>query len=103
MENSTVGIAQAKRELSALVRRVSRSGQRILLMSHGKPQAALVSIEDLERLQRTPGSDWQAALAEADAVREMIRARRGGMPLPTSAEEISDLREERTDDLTNLR
>ncbi len=103
MENSTVGIAQAKRDLSALVKRVSRSGQRVLLVSHGKPQAALVSIEDLERLQRIPGFDWQAALAEADAVREMIRVRRGGLPLSAAADEINDLREERTDDLTNLR
>jgi prevent-host-death family protein len=102
-ENVNVGIAQAKRDLSVLIRRVTRGGQRILLTAHGKPQAALVSIEDLERLQRTASFDWQAALTQADTVREMIRARRGGVPLPDSAAGINELREERADELASLR
>jgi len=45
-----IGIGRVKRELSELVNRVAYGGERIILASHGKPKAALVSIEDNKQL-----------------------------------------------------
>jgi prevent-host-death family protein len=47
----SVGIAEIKRNISSLVNRVAFGRERILLTSRGKPKAALVSIEDLQRLE----------------------------------------------------
>ncbi|NKE73630.1 type II toxin-antitoxin system Phd/YefM family antitoxin [Nitrospiraceae bacterium HYJII51-Mn-bac16s-1-B09] len=47
----TVNIAEAKAHFSSLIESVAHEGERILLLSHGKPKAALVGVEDLKRLQ----------------------------------------------------
>lgn len=39
-----------RRDISILVNRVAYGGERIILTSRGKPKAALISMEDLERL-----------------------------------------------------
>ncbi|WP_261556459.1 type II toxin-antitoxin system Phd/YefM family antitoxin [Frankia tisae] len=46
-----VPVTQARGELSDLVSRVAFSGERISLTRHGKAVAALVSAEDLARLE----------------------------------------------------
>jgi len=47
-----VSAAEAKAHLSALAARAAYSGERYIIERRGKPFAALVSIEDLERLER---------------------------------------------------
>jgi prevent-host-death family protein len=54
-----VSAAQAKAQLSALVAEVAFGGQQIIIERRGKPMAALVSLSDLERLERD-----HAALAQ---------------------------------------
>ena len=105
----TVSIAEVKRSISAIVNRVAFGRERIVLTSRGKPKAALVSIEDLQKLKmlgRTavPPSRAQrkAALAMAQAVREMTLARRGGVPFSDVAEDLRKLREERDLELAGL-
>jgi prevent-host-death family protein len=49
-----VPVTQARAELAELVSRVGYSGERILLTRHGKALAALVSVSDLEELERPP-------------------------------------------------
>jgi len=105
----TVGIAEIKRSISTIVNRVAFGRERIVLTSRGKPKAALVSIEDLQKLkmlERTtsPPSRAQrkAALAMAQAVREMTLARRGGVPFSDVAEDLRKLREERDLELASL-
>jgi hypothetical protein len=44
-----------------------------------------------------------AALALAAAARARIRAERNGVPLPSSTDTLERLREERLDELANLR
>jgi hypothetical protein len=67
-----------------------------------------INIDDLERLQGldkdvvTRRARRKAALDQARAVREKITARVGGI-LPDSADELRELREERTDELAGLR
>jgi prevent-host-death family protein len=105
----SVGIAEIKRNISSLVNRVAFGRERILLTSRGKPKAALVSIEDLQRLEildRTTAHPSQAqrkaALAMAQAVREMTLARRGGVPFSDVGEDLHKLREERDLELSGL-
>jgi prevent-host-death family protein len=49
-----LSVTQARAELADLVSRVGYSGERILLTRHGRPLAALVSVADLETLERRP-------------------------------------------------
>jgi len=105
----TVGIAQIKRNISTIVNRVAFGRERIILTSRGKPKAALVSIEDLqkletrERMASLPSrAQRKAALAMAQAVREMTLARRGGVPFANVAEDLRRLREERDRELAGL-
>ena len=81
MSDAHVSIGQVKRDISELVNRVAYGGERIVLTSRGKPKAALVSIEDYERLRRGQVEEqttkWQAWMAQTDALAARIRARRG--------------------------
>ena len=45
-----VSIGRVKRDISALVNRVAFGGERVVLTSRGKPKAAIVSMDDYERL-----------------------------------------------------
>ena len=86
MSDSAIPIGQVKRDISDLVNRVAYGGERIILTSRDKPKAALVSIEDYERLKReeiNQGlSHWQEWLAQTDALAAAILSRRGGAPIP---------------------
>jgi prevent-host-death family protein len=48
-----VSLAQARDRLSELVNDAAHGGQRIVLASRGRPKAALIGLDDLERLERT--------------------------------------------------
>ena len=84
-----VSIGRVKRDLSDLINRVAYGGERIVLTSRGKPKAAIVSLEDYERLERTAEGGtlarWQAWVAESDALAAQILAARGGEPLDVGA------------------
>ena len=105
----TVSVVEARRMLSELLGRVAYARERVVVERKGKPMAALVSIEDLQRLEAlepdaaSARARREAALALADAAREHILQERHGVPLPDSAETLNTLREERIRDLTNLR
>jgi prevent-host-death family protein len=78
--NAHVSIGQVKRDISELVNRVSYAGERIILTSRGKPKAALISMEDYERLLRSESrpaaiTKW---LAETRTLARQIEKRRGG-------------------------
>ncbi len=47
-----VSLAEARDRLSALVNDAAHGGQRIVLSSRGRPKAALIGMQDLERLER---------------------------------------------------
>lgn len=49
-----VSAAEAKAQLSTLVSRVAYGRERFLIERHGKPVAALVSAEDLAKLEHEP-------------------------------------------------
>ena len=62
-------VADAKNQFSDVLRRAEHGGERITVERHGKPVAAIVSTEDLKRLEAADDADdlrdAQAALGEA--------------------------------------
>ncbi len=52
--STSVGVGEAKRRLSELMSRVIYSGERFVIERRGKPMVALVSAEDLARLEQEP-------------------------------------------------
>lgn len=52
--SKNLSVADAKKHLSELMSRVAYNKERFLIERHGKPMAALVSVEDLARLEREP-------------------------------------------------
>ena len=77
--NTQVSIGQIKRDISELVNRVTYAGDHIIITSRGKPKAALVSIQEYERLLNSEGraADIQKWLAETRAFSGKIEKRRG--------------------------
>ena len=49
-----LGVGEAKKRFSELMSRVAYKRERFLIERHGKPMVAVVSAEDLERLEREP-------------------------------------------------
>jgi len=47
----TYSIANAKRQFSDLVKRAAYKGETVTVGTRGKPEAALISVEELRRLQ----------------------------------------------------
>ena len=58
-------LSQAREELAELVNLVHYSHERVILLRHGKPVAALVSAEDLELLERFEDAADLRAVEEA--------------------------------------
>ena len=63
-----VGIAEAKAGFSTVVEGVRHRGERYVIERRGRPVAALVSVDDFERLERerasaaAPERDWMLSL-----------------------------------------
>ena len=55
-----VSAAQAKAHLAELVASVAYKGERVIIERRGKPVAALVTVEDLERLADESGASHEA-------------------------------------------
>ena len=85
MTTTQVSIGQVKRDISELVNRVAFGQERIILTSRGKPKAAIVSINDLEKLnavqQKSQQEAWQLWVAENQQLNSGILARRAGEPI----------------------
>jgi prevent-host-death family protein len=66
---ATMTVAEAKNRFSDVLRRAEYGGERVIVERHGKPVAAIVSTDDLRRLEATDDAvdleDARAALAEA--------------------------------------
>jgi prevent-host-death family protein len=86
MPDATIPIGQVKRDISDLVNQIAYGGKRIIITSRDKPKAALVSMEDYQRLQQEGLGErlaqWQNWIAETDTLVAEILARRGGQLIP---------------------
>jgi prevent-host-death family protein len=70
---SVLGVGEAKKRFSELMSRVTYGRERFLIRRRGRPMAALVSADDLARLEQEPASvaPPQGALALVGAWREV--------------------------------
>lgn len=81
MIESTISLTELKQNLSEIVNRAAYGNERIILLSRGKPRAALISLEELEQIdllreetQETRNIQEQLnRLAEMGALREQIQ------------------------------
>ncbi len=65
---TTVSVSQMKDTLSEVINRAAYGNERIVIASRGKPKAAVISIEDLERLEELEDTlAVREALAEYEA------------------------------------
>ena len=89
----TLPLAHVKSHLSELVGRVRGEHERVTVTVHGRPQAVLISVEDLDILEETievlSQSETMTALALAE--REVAAG------LAESQEELADAMRERKD------
>jgi len=84
----SVSVAEAKAKLSALLGEVLHRGERIVVRRRGKAVAALVPMEDLERVEKQAGGDWLDGVAGmladspevAEAIDEVVAERGKEMP-----------------------
>ena len=93
-------VAEAKNTLSSLINKVAYGKTRVVLESRGKPKAAIVSTEDLEKLERlereTEGPDTRFhVLTQAHTLRQKIKRRRKKL-LSDSADILNSLRDGRS-------
>lgn len=69
IKRSRLATTAARAELANAVNRVAFGGERIVLKRHGKDCAAIVSLDDLQRLEELEDAYWtreaHKALAEA--------------------------------------
>ena len=68
--SDSLSVAEAKGRLSELLGRASHRGERFLIRKRGKPVGAIVSPEDLERLEHVPDAKPGGILATTGALAE---------------------------------
>jgi prevent-host-death family protein len=85
---SVIGIRELKTHASEIVRRVSEEGQRYIVTRHGRPQAVIVPVEDVQ-----PELSYQAGLSSWDELVELgQQIGRAWKSTQTSAEILSEIR-----------
>jgi len=80
---ATLTVAEAKNRFSDVLRRAEYGGERVIVARHGKPVAAIVSTEDLRRLEAAEEAAEEAADLR-DAQHALTEAKQEGtVPLET--------------------
>jgi prevent-host-death family protein len=72
-EKAALTVSEAKAKFSELINRAAYGHERIVVGSHGKPKVAIISIEDLDRLED---------LEDAQSVREGLEEEKRGELIP---------------------
>ncbi len=95
-----INAAELHQRVGEILAKIRYTGDRYIIERRGVPVAAVISIEDLERLQNLGGTsparpveDSKTRLERAAALRRLILAKRRGKLMPDSAETIRRLRE----------
>jgi prevent-host-death family protein len=80
---ATLTVAEAKNRFSDVLRRAEYGGERVIVARHGKPVAAIVSTDDLRRLEAAEEAAEDAADLR-DAQQALTEAKQEGtIPLET--------------------
>jgi prevent-host-death family protein len=104
MSETTISLTELKQNLGEVVNRAAYGNERIILLSRGKPRAALISIQDLEKLEQLAQEaqttrniqEQMELLAQMDALRAQMDT------VTDSVEVLREVREERLNDLMGL-
>ena len=98
----TITAAEAGSRFDEVMHRVAKGGGPVVVEEDGRPQVAIVSLEEFARGRsgQPERGDWQGKL---DRARTAIAAELAGRPIPDMAELIREAREERDDQLLDLR
>lgn len=99
-----ISATEARVHFGHWLRRVKDQDVTLIVEKAGRPEAVLLSVEAYGKLQEAgrtgAGTD---VLSRAQALREAIRARRKGVPLTPPEDVLSELRQERDDELAAVR
>ncbi|MEV3889105.1 type II toxin-antitoxin system Phd/YefM family antitoxin [Streptomyces griseoincarnatus] len=71
-----IPVTQARAELADLINRVVYGGERVVVTRHGKPLVALVSADDLRRLEETEGAAEEPVISTVAGLHEVPSAPR---------------------------
>jgi prevent-host-death family protein len=93
---TSVGTHEAKTHLSEYLNRVAYVGERIVVERHGKPVAALVSVEDLQKLENmnqphrdtTTEQEREERFIQIAREAGLIIRRPTGQPVPRSSRKL---------------
>jgi prevent-host-death family protein len=88
--------AEASRALPEIIRNVARQGTRVVVEENGQPIAAIISVQDLERLDRLE-AQRRDHLKVVEEIRERNRDKDPAEVERIVAEEIEAMRRERRD------
>ena len=103
MMRKTMSATQARVNFGEVMRQVVEQDRPIIVERAGKPQVVILSIDTYEQLVAAQTGDRDELLLEqAKVLRERIRTRLGDANPPTPEEIITQMREERTRELTDL-
>ena len=108
MNEIQISMSKLRQNLGSLVNRAAYGGERIILMAHGEPKAAIISFTELEQLRQLQHSSDQqinpytAALAKARLIRERIREWQIAYQLESedSTDTLNTLRESHDDEFS---
>lgn len=73
MTTMKINIREARQRFSEIINTVAIKGERVILVSKSKPKAAIVSLEDLESLER-PAIKRAKRLAQIERVGKLRKA-----------------------------
>jgi prevent-host-death family protein len=104
----TISLTEFRRNLDEVITRAAHGHERIVLIRKGEVVAALVSINDLKRLEAGEQAEQRQAhvqqqlalLDEARAFREQMKAQ---SIMVDSTDALNEVREDRADDIAGLR
>lgn len=110
MSQTLVSMTDLRRELAKVVERVADGKERIILVSHGRPKVAIVSMEDLQWLEQlvpelhNKPSRYTDVLVAADRLREQIRGwqEAHGLKPEDTVETLRQVRATRDHELAGL-
>ncbi len=96
-----INIRKAREKFSEIVNTVAIKGERVILLSNKKPKAAIISLKDLEMLERRTMKK-RRRLAQIEKVRKMRNIIRKEGRTSNSNITLQRIREDRIEKLSGL-
>lgn len=104
MTESTISLTDLKQNMGEIINRAAYGNERIIILSRGKPRAALINIQELERLEllAQEAQTDRNVQEQLDLLADMAALRAQMDTMTDSAEVLREVREERLNDLMGL-